>query len=193
MVRDAGGKQSPKYQIANRALTAIVHRLEHAVTNATSGPLTTTRVGLYTFSGSGATESVPFGPLRAADLLRWLRGFNRPSGPTPLGNAVAAASRAVLESGLTRKHVLVLTDGLNTAGPEPAAVLRDVQGRARGQGSDVAFHFVAFDINANQFAPLKALGATVVGAGDEGQLNMQLGFILEEKILLEAEDPAPKK
>jgi hypothetical protein len=32
----------------------------------------------------------------------------------------------------------------------------------------------------------------VVGAGDEPQLNTQLGFILEQKILLEDEEPAPR-
>ena len=52
--------------------------------------------------------------------------------------------------------------------------------------------FVAFDVNANVFAPLKKLGVTVVGAADEKQLKSQLEFILEEKILLEKE-PAPKK
>ena len=41
---------------------------------------------------------------------------------------------------------------------------------------------------ANVFAPLKRQGATVVAAADEKQLNQQLDFVLEEKILLEKDD-----
>jgi hypothetical protein len=51
---------------------------------------------------------------------------------------------------------------------------------------------VAFDVDAKLFNPLKKLGATVVGAADETQLNTQLSFILEKKILLEEEEPAQK-
>jgi hypothetical protein len=53
----------------------------------------------------------------------------------------------------------------------------------------LSVHFLAFDVDARQFDPLKKLGATVVGAVDERQLNSQLEFILQRKILLEAEEP----
>jgi hypothetical protein len=36
---------------------------------------------------------------------------------------------------------------------------------------------------------LKRQGATVVGAVDEKQLNSQLQYILQQKILLEEEEP----
>jgi hypothetical protein len=57
----------------------------------------------------------------------------------------------------------------------------------------VSVHFVAFDVDAKVFEGVKKLGATVVGASNESQLNAQLGFILEKKILLEDEEPAKKK
>jgi hypothetical protein len=60
-------------------------------------------------------------------------------------------------------------------------LLRD----AEKKGSILFTHFVAFDVAASVFAPLKKQGATVVGAADEKELNGQLDFILEEKILLE--------
>ena len=50
----------------------------------------------------------------------------------------------------------------------------------------------AFDVDAKVFDPVKKLGATVVGAADETQLNNQLQFILQKKILLEEEEPAKK-
>jgi hypothetical protein len=37
---------------------------------------------------------------------------------------------------------------------------------------------------------LKRQGVTVVGAADEQQLNSQLQFILQQKILLEDEEPS---
>ena len=40
---------------------------------------------------------------------------------------------------------------------------------------------------------VKKLGATVVGASDEAQLESQLEFILQKKILLEDEEPPTKK
>jgi hypothetical protein len=40
---------------------------------------------------------------------------------------------------------------------------------------------------------LKKLGATVVSAADEKQLNAQLEYILQRKILLEDEEPAKKQ
>lgn len=40
-------------------------------------------------------------------------------------------------------------------------------------------------MNTNAFRPIKELGVTGVSAPDEKELNSQLEFILEEKILLE--------
>jgi hypothetical protein len=52
---------------------------------------------------------------------------------------------------------------------------------------------VAFDVNAKVFDSVKKLGATVVGAADEKQLNSQLDFILQHKILLEEEEKPTTK
>jgi len=54
--------------------------------------------------------------------------------------------------------------------------------------AQLSVHFVAFDVDAKVFDPVKKLGATVVGALDETQLNAQLSFILQKKILLEEEE-----
>jgi hypothetical protein len=97
----------------------------------------------------------------------------------------------VLGSNLTRKHVLVVTDGMNTAGPDPASVLPGLKKDAARKGASLGVHFVAFDVAAKVFDPVKKLGATVVGAADAPQLNAQLEFILEKKILLEDEEPPP--
>ena len=132
------------------------------------------------------------GPLNAESIRTWARQFNKPTGGTPLGAAIDAAASAAMRSGLTRKHILVITDGINTVGKEPAAMIPQIKRRAEQAQTSMAFHFVAFDVDAKVFAPVKKLGGTVVGAADEKQLNTQLQFILQQKILLEDEEPVKK-
>lgn len=184
-----GGQAEPKYQIANRALIAVAGQLRAYATNAPAGAPRNLHAGLFIFQGAGARAVIPLGPLDADALEKWAGGFTRPDGNTPLGNALNAAGQAVLRSPLPRKHVLVITDGMNTAGPRPEVVLPALQKRAAERGAGVSVHFVAFDVDAKVFEPVKKLGATVVGAADEQQLNAQLDYILQKKILLEDEEP----
>jgi hypothetical protein len=192
LVRDSSGKQSPKHVIAKRALQAVVKRLQGFVESAPAGAPRKMQAGLYVFSGSGAKELVKFGPLDVKDMDSWTRHLPLPSSGTPLGNALETASEAVLKSPLSRKHVLVITDGMNTVGPDPAKVLPELKRQAEEKHSNLSVHFVAFDVDARVFNSLKKQGVTVVGAANETQLNTQLGFILEKKILLEDEEPPIK-
>lgn len=184
-VRDGKGGRSPKYVIGNRALKSVVAKIEQFATNA---PNRTVHAGLFTFSGEGALEVVKFGKFDPAAMRSWLEKYPGPQSGTPLGRAVETASAAVLNSDLAQKHVLVITDGQNTVGPNPTEVLPRLTKQAERKGAILFTHFVAFDIAAGVFAPLKNQGATVVAAADEKQLNQQLDFVLEEKILLEKDD-----
>jgi hypothetical protein len=188
-VPDAAGRSSPKYLIANRALIAIARQIEAFATNAPGGSPRTIHAALYTFHNDSATPVIPLAPFDRKAFEDWARRFASPGGNTPLGNSLNVAGKAVLDSSLPRKHVLVITDGLNTAGPSPSSVLPKLQERARTNNTSFSTHFVAFDVDAKQFGQLKKLGATVVGAADEAQLNSQLQFILQRKILLEEEEP----
>jgi uncharacterized protein YegL len=188
-VADAEGGFSPKYLIANRALQSVTRQLQTFETNSAAGTARKIQVGLFTFQGENAREIVKLGPLDAIAFENWSRHFSSPYGNTPLGNSLVTATRAVMKSPLSRKHVLIITDGLNTAGPPPQAVLPRLKQQAEQQGASFSVHFVAFDVDARQFTQVKRLGATVVGAADEKQLNSQLQFILQQKILLEDEEP----
>ncbi len=192
-VRDGTGKMVPKYVVANRALQNIAARIRAFATNGTAGAARNVQAGLFVFTSNGSRQAVPFGRFDAAALEKWAQGFSAPEGGTPLGTALADASRAVLASGLTRKHVLVITDGLNTVGPEPAVVLPGLKEQAEKKQTGLSVHFVAFDVDAKVFEGVKKQGATVVGAANELQLNTQLEFILEKKILLEDEEPPTSK
>lgn len=188
-VPDTAGKATPKYLIANRALVSVA---QHIQAFASANPQRKIDAGLFIFAGDQARQAVKFGAFDAAALERWASRFSNPQGNTPLGNALTSASHVVLDSPLPRKHVLVITDGMNTVGPAPEAVWPRLQQRARERQSSVSVHFIAFDVDAKQFNRVKKLGATVVGAANEQQLNSQLEFILQRKILLEEEDPPAK-
>jgi Mg-chelatase subunit ChlD len=193
-VRDTSGKMAPKYQIASRALGAIIDRLEAIVASAPKDKPKRIYSGLVIFNGDSARSAVNFGLFNAQAMRDWLKSFSRPQGSTPLGEAVRLAGEAVLVSKLSRKHVLVLTDGMNTKGPDPSVMIPKLNQEAARKGASVFFHFVALDVDEKAFANVKKLGATVVGAADEKQLNSQLEFILQEKILLEEEEiPSAKE
>ena len=192
-VRDSTGRAAPKYVIANRAVVAVAKQIQ-TFASSTVGPAPRkVEAGLFVFSGDSAREAVKFGPFDAAALERFAREFTTPSGNTPLGNALSVATRKVMSSPLSHKHVLIITDGMNTAGPTPAAVMPKLKQQAEEKQTTVAVHFVAFDVDAKVFDGVKKLGATVVGASDEKQLDTQLEYILQRKILLEEEEPVKKQ
>lgn len=190
-VRDAKGNPTAKYRIANRALASIVDRIQMFATNTVAATPRKIHCGLFVFSGRGAREAVKFGPFNAEAMHSWLRSYAGPDSATPLGSTLDLASQTLLKSKLMRKHLVVVTDGMNTTGPDPATVMPKIKAQAARQDTGISFHFVAFDVDAKVFEPLKKLGATVVGATDEKQLNSQLEFIFEKKILLEDEEPRP--
>ena len=193
-VRDANGRLAPKYQIANRALKAVARQIQtFAERKGAGGSPWKIQAGLFIFQGDGARMVVPFGPFSPEKLTDFADHFSKPSGNTPLGNSLRAAARTILNSPLPRKHVLIITDGVNTAGPTPAMVMPDLKMLAEEKHTSLSVHFVAFDVNANVFSGVKKQGATVVGAADEAQLNAQLEFILQHKILLEEEEAPPAK
>ena len=192
-VRDETGRLTPKYLIANKALAKVADQIQSFITNNAGGVPRKIETALFIFQGEHAREVMKLAPFDAASLKNWAAHFSNPNGSTPLGNALTAASKALFASALPRKHVLIITDGMNTAGPAPAEVLPHLKKRAEQQQTTLSVHFIAFDVEAKLFDPVKKLGATVVAASNESQLNSQLQFILQRKILLEEEEPPPKK
>ena len=184
-VPNSSGSTSPKYIIANHALKAIANQIQVFTTNGATGDPRKVDVGLFTFEGEGAKPIVKLGPFDAAAIEKWTRDFNAPKGGTPLGNALRTVASSVLNSPMPRKHILVITDGMNTVGPDPAQVLPAINRSAEKKQSAVFIHFIAFDVDAKVFDSVKKQGATVAAAADESQLNAQLDFILQNQILLE--------
>ena len=184
-VPNSHGSSSPKYIIANRAVLAIVNQIQTFTTNGVSGAPRKVDVGLFTFSKDGAKEVVKLGPFDPGAIQNWVTNFSKPTGGTPLGNALRTVSQSVLNSPMPRKHVLIITDGMNTVGPDPAGILPLVNRSAAKKQTPLFVHFVAFDVKASVFDGVKNQGASVASAADEKELNSQLDFILQNQILLE--------
>lgn len=184
-VPNSSGSTSPKYIIANHALLSIVNQIQTFSTNTAAGKPPQIDVGLFTFRGQGASPVVELGRFDAEAIRTWAQKFRTPEGGTPLGNALNTVAQAVLDSPQPRKHIIVITDGMNTIGPDPAEMLPGINQKAEGKQTALSVHFIAFDVAAKVFDGVKKGGATVAAAADEKQLNSQLDFILQNQILLE--------
>ena len=171
-----------KIAIARRAALDLVMQFD---TYAAAHPDEPVLIGLYEFSGSAAAstrEVIALGapdPAAAKSALARLR----PNGGTPIGAAMIAATRTLDQSGLSRRHLLVVTDGENTDGYAPDDVMA-----ALGRRPDAArpsVYFVAFDIAASRFDGVRNAGGLVLEAADAKELNQTLDVLLNGKILVE--------
>jgi hypothetical protein len=177
-----GGPKDSKIRIAQRSFGAVIDRLEAFTKGPAARPLL---VGVYVFRGNETALAHPLSPFAPRELRAWL-GRVTPQGPTPLGPAMSAAGRDLLGANASARHLLVLTDGVNTAGISPENVLDQLAAASTRKQTSLFTHVIALDIKPETFAALKKKGATLIGAGDEAQLSAQFDFILEEKILVEA-------
>jgi hypothetical protein len=107
----------------------------------------------------------------------------QPDGGTPIGNALIFAKQHLDATRLSRSHLLVVTDGQNTQGYEPAAVVEAIN-RLDAEERP-AVYFVAFDIGADVFTPVRDAGGLVLAAADALELQQTLDYILSGKILAE--------
>ena len=172
----------PKIEIARRSALALIQQFANY---ATAHPGEPVLVGLYEFSGASGEDTREVIPLSQADPQRAqdaLAGM-RARGGTPIGDAMIVGKRVLDRSGLTRRHLLVVTDGENTDGREPEDVMAALSRRPPEERPSV--YFVAFDIAANRFDSVRDAGGLVLAAGNERELNDTLSSLLTGKILVE--------
>jgi hypothetical protein len=81
-----------------------------------------------------------------------------------------------------RQHVICITDGENTSGPDPGLTARKF---FEATGGGVELHFVAFDTSPKKFGFLSAVNGSVVEAADGEQLERRMAEIYERRILVE--------
>jgi hypothetical protein len=93
------------------------------------------------------------------------------------------AKRALDDTGLARRHLLVVTDGENTDGVAPDRVAVAINKRPEAERPSI--YFVAFDVAASRFSGVRDAGGLVLAAANAKELNDTLDTLLRGKILVE--------
>ncbi len=186
-VNDANGNQLPKLVIARRSALDFVTQFEkYAREHANQ----TVQLGIYEFSNRRQEPPyrtlVPIGPPNVEASRTALERMVA-DGDTPIGDAMIAAKRDLDKSGLSKRHILVLTDGENNHGYSPVDVTRAIL-NSKSENDRASIYFVAFDVAASKFAAVKDSGGLVLAASNETDLKSTLDYLLTGKILAEQPD-----
>jgi Mg-chelatase subunit ChlD len=181
MREKAGSDTRPKYQVARAALEEMLASTDSFATKQPGFPI---KVGLYYFS-SGVHTLAPMHAYDAAAVRAALDSMPKPQGGTAIGEAMDVARKSLYESGMIRKYILVVTDGENTDGRPPREVAQQIAQRSEGA---VRQYFVAFDVDAKNFAFLHDVHGEVLSAANGLSLRASLDTIYRGKILAEAVD-----
>jgi hypothetical protein len=182
MARPAEGGQA-KIVSARRAALDLVDQFARYAADHKAEPV---HLALFEFSDRDnepdVREIIPMGPPdkpRAENAVAAMRA----DGGTPIGNAMIAGKRALDSTGLSRRHLLVVTDGENTTGPGPDEVTTALMRRPAAERPSL--YFVAFDIAASRFNNVRDAGGLVLEAANAKALNDTLDSLLRGKILIE--------
>ena len=178
------GERRRKIEAAQAAAIDVVGAFTRY---ATAHPDTPVLVGVHEFSARAgapaAREVIPLGkpnPLTAGDAIRAMKT----GGGTPIGDAMAVARLALDRSGLKRRHLLVVTDGENTDGVDPALVASVLE--KQPEEVKASLYFVAFDVDAEAFAPVKNAGALLLSSKSGAELAATFDELLSDRIFVEA-------
>jgi len=183
-VRDSDGAQRSKIDIAQRAALDIVNQFD-AYAREHSGQ--EIQLGIYEFSDRGGAEPVCRPVVKLGmpnpETSRTAISKMKARGDTPIGDAMIVAKRALDAAGLSKRHMLVITDGENTKGYSPADVTQVISNQSDTDRASI--YFVAFDVAAAKFNSVKDSGGLVLAASNETELKGTLDYLLSGKILAE--------
>ena len=178
------GERRRKIEAAQAAAIDLVGAFDRY---ATAHPAEAVVVGIHEFSARpgqpAAREVIGLArpnPRTAGDRIRDMKT----GGGTPIGDAMAEARLALDRSGLKRRHLLVVTDGENTNGPDPALVASILE--QQPDAVKASLYFVAFDVDAEAFAAVKNTGALLLSAKSGAELASTFDELLDDRILVEA-------
>jgi Mg-chelatase subunit ChlD len=178
-----GGRNELKIDIARRAALDLVNQFASYAQDHKDEPV---QLALFEFSRrSGEPDCRPILQMAAPDRERAATALERlrADGGTPIGQAMIVAKRALDATGLTRRHLLVVTDGENTDGVAPDRVATAIGKRPEAERPSI--YFVAFDVEASRFSRVRDAGGLVLSAANAKELNDTLDTLLRGKILVE--------
>ncbi len=182
-VAGEGGRQEAKIDIARRAARDLVDQFARYADDHRDEPVL---LGLFEFSQrNGEPDCRPILPMGAPNRARAESALDavRPDGGTPIGTAMITAKQELDSTGLTRRHLLVVTDGENTDGFAPERVAAAIGRRPEAERPSI--YFVAFDVEESKFAKVREAGGLVLAAANARELNDTLDNLLRGKILIE--------
>ena len=177
----APGDTRPKYVVVREALAEMLKATDAFVKKRPDFPI---KVTVYGFASS-PWQVLPVQAWDRDAVVAAVEKLPGPGGGTAIGEALLAARAELYRSGVFRKYILVLTDGMNTVGSEPEPVARTIFEKSQ---RSVPIYFVAFDADAETFGFLKQVGGDVLPAKNAPELQAALKEIYEGKILAEAVD-----
>ena len=182
-VTDSNGRRARKIDVARRAARDLVAQFAAYAGEHAGEPVS---LGIYEFSRrDGQADCRPIIPMGPPDLSRADEALSRldPEGGTPIGQAMITAKLALDATGLSRRHLLLVTDGDNTDGFRPDDVASVI---AREPDSEKpSIYFVAFDIEARRFNGVRDAGGLVLPAANAKELNETLDTLIRGRILVE--------
>jgi hypothetical protein len=177
------GSSVRKIAVARRAVVDLIRQFEQY---ARKNPERPVLVGVYEFSSRDRQQHcrsiVGMGPPDLAAAEAAVEQI-MPRGGTPIGDAMIRANRDLDLTGMSRRHILVVTDGKNNKGYSPGAVADAIARQPQEDRASV--YFVAFDVSAERFNAVKEAGGLVLEAANERELNQTMDFILTGRILVE--------
>src|SRR5262245_18520464 len=148
-VRDANGRMQTKIAIARRAALNLVAQVDQYAHEHSDRSII---LGVYEFSdrdkGPSCRTVVELGPPDAASARPAIMAM-RGDGDTTNGDAMIKAKRDLDSTALSKRHILVITDGENTKGYSPDDVTRAITKQSDKDRASV--YFVAFDVEAAKF------------------------------------------
>jgi hypothetical protein len=197
----SGGQE--KYKQAAAALLSVCDVLDRLL--AEEGQALRLRVGLIGFD-ERLREIMPLTDMTAASLRKLRELASRPStfepgGKTALGRAIERGVELLAQSGTLMRSLIVISDGLTTAGVEPEEVLDAVYADRNSASTrdwpvrtNATFvSVIGFDIQGEQFASLALRGARVSAASNREELSRVIERLLRADITkLEAPDEGGK-
>ena len=177
------GSSIQKIVVARRAVVDLIRQF---VQYARKNPDRPVLVGVYEFSSRDRQPHCrSIIALAPPDLTAAEAAVEQmtPKGGTPIGDAMIQAKQDLDLTGMSRRHILVVTDGKNNKGYSPGAVADAIARQPQEDRASV--YFVAFDVSAERFNAVREAGGLVLEAASESELNQTMDFILTGRILVE--------
>lgn len=179
-----------KYKIAYESVNQIVGMIKDLYRTVTANKGMTIRLGIMRFSDKvnvlfnlHEMDDVYFKDIEKISVRP---DVFRPHGSAAIGEAIEEGVEMLVQSGTIAKHLVVITDGTNSAGADPADVLRATTGNRNNKGSKdspvitsgVSVILVGFHGDEARLSTFGEMGSRVMYAGGGSAIAEDLKGVL---------------